>query len=171
MYSPAFAALQQDVLFHGRYRVVRSIKAGGMGAVYEVIDEATNSRRALKVMLPGSIEKPELRARFALEARVTGDVESDHIVRISDAGIDQATGMPFLVMELLRGEELGAIVKKRGPLPPVEVVTYLYQAALALDKAHAASIVHRDIKPANLFLVHRDDGSPCVKILDFGIAR
>src|SRR5205085_11209251 len=84
--------------------------------------------------------------------------------------IDDASGAPFLVMELLAGEELGAIAK-RGPMPPAEVVSYLTQAALALDKTHAAGIVHRDLKPANLFVARRDDGSPCVKILDFGIAK
>ena len=142
-----------------------------MGAVYEVVDQTTNSRRALKVMLPSAIEDSDLRDRFALEARVTGDIESDHIVRISDAGIDHSSGMPFLVMDLLRGQELGGMIKRLGALSPIDVVTYLFQTSLALDKAHAAAIVHRDLKPANLFVTYRDDGSPCVKILDFGIAK
>jgi tRNA A-37 threonylcarbamoyl transferase component Bud32 len=158
-------------LFHGRYRVVQAIKAGGMGAVYEVIDETINARRALKTMLPSIVSAPELRARFALEARVTGSIESNHLVRVSDAGVDEATGVPFLIMDLLRGEDLGSVVKRRGALPPAEVATYLHQVALALDKTHAASIVHRDLKPDNLFVTTRDDGSPCVKILDFGIAK
>ncbi len=165
------AVLQTETVFHGRYRVLRCIKAGGMGAVYEVLDEATASRRALKVMLPGLLSSDELRARFALEARITGSVESDHIVRTSDAGVDPETQTPFLVMELLRGEELGGLVRKRKALPPQEVALYLFQAALALDKTHDAGIVHRDLKPDNLFVTIRDDGTPCVKILDFGIAK
>jgi hypothetical protein len=169
--GPSVLALQPGERFHDRYRVVRLIKAGGMGAVYEVADEKTKARRALKIMLPGVVEDPDLRARFALEATVTGEVESDHIVRVSDAGIDEATGTPFIAMELLRGEELGALVKRRGALPAAEVVVYLFQAALALDKTHAAGIIHRDLKPDNLFVTQRDDGSPCVKILDFGVAK
>jgi len=164
-------ALQPGALFHGRYRIDRCIKVGGMGAVYEVVDERTKSPRALKIMLPSVIEDADLRARFALEATVTGTIASDHLVRVSDAGIDETTGTPFLVMELLQGQELGNLLEERGPLPPADVVLYLHQTALALDKTHAAGIVHRDLKPENLFVTYRDDGSPCVKILDFGIAK
>jgi serine/threonine-protein kinase len=171
MADKGIVALQIGAVFHERYHVVRSLKAGGMGAVYEVVDERTNSPRALKIMLPGVLADPDLRARFALEAKVTGNIASDHIVRISDAAIDDATGTPFLVMELLQGEELGRMLARRGPLSPDEVALYLHQAALALDKTHAAGIVHRDLKPDNLFVTYRDDGSPCVKILDFGIAK
>lgn len=142
-----------------------------MGAVYEVVDTKTDSRRALKVMLPSIIEDRDLRSRFEREARVTGGIESDHIVRVSDAGIDESTSTPFLIMDLLRGEELAGMVRRRGALPPEEVVTYISQVAIALDKTHAAGIVHRDLKPENLFVTYRDDGSPCVKILDFGIAK
>jgi diguanylate cyclase (GGDEF)-like protein len=171
MVPPTFATLEPGTIFHGRYRVVRRIKAGAMGAVYEVVDGVTNRRRALKVMLSSAIESPMMRARFAQEATVTGGIESDHIVHVSDAGIDGGSGMPFLVMDLLQGEELGALAARRGPLPPAEVVLYLSQAALALDKTHAAGIVHRDLKPENLFVTARDDGTPCVKILDFGVAK
>lgn len=163
--------LNLKALFHDRYRVTRCIKVGGMGAVYEVADEATNRRRALKVMLPRIIDDPAFRDRFIQEAKITGGVESDHIVRVSDAGVDAATGMPFLVMDLLRGEELGSMSALRGPLPPADVVLYLSQVALALDKTHTAGIVHRDLKPENLFVTARDDGAPCVKILDFGVAK
>ena len=171
MSEAIFATLQPGAVFHDRYRIVRCIKAGGMGAVYEIVDTRTDSHRALKVMLPGMVDEPELRARFELEARVTGNVESDHIVRVSDAGVDDSTGTPFLVMDLLRGQELGGILKARRPLPAPEVLLYLQQTAVALDKTHAAGIVHRDLKPENLFVTYRDDGSPCVKILDFGIAK
>ncbi len=171
MHDPRFNALSPGAAFHQRYRITRLIKAGGMGAVYEVVDETTNSRRALKVMLPNMIENADLRARFESEAKVTGTVESDHIVRVSDAGIESASDTPFLVMDLLRGEDLATKLKKGGTLPYPEVLFYLRQAALALDKTHAAGIVHRDIKPDNLFVTMRDDGTPCLKILDFGIAK
>jgi hypothetical protein len=165
------STLEVGSLFHGRYHVVRCINAGSMGAVYEVLDQTTDSRRALKVMLPSIVQDADLRNRFEREAKVTGGIESDHIVRVSDAGIDGENGAPFLVMELLRGDELGRLVRKRGALPPAEVLTYLSQMARALDKTHARGIVHRDLKPENMFVTERDDGTPCVKILDFGIAK
>jgi serine/threonine-protein kinase len=171
MSADGITALVPGASFHQRYRIVRRIKAGGMGAVYEVLDDRTNSRCALKVMLPDLFGDADLQARFALEAKITGDIVSDHLVRVSDAGIDEPTGTPFLVMELLLGEDLGRYLKTRKQLPPDEVVLFLHQAALALDKTHAAGIVHRDLKPDNLFVTYRDDGSPCVKILDFGVAK
>lgn len=164
-------ALAPGTVFHGAYEVVRCIKAGGMGAVYEVLQASTQRYRALKVMLPSLVTDPEARARFELEAKIAAGVESEHIVETLDAGIDQATGMPYIVMELLKGEELGALLKARKRLSPEDVVTYMHQAALALDRTHAAGIIHRDLKPENLFLTRRDDGSPRVKILDFGVAK
>jgi serine/threonine-protein kinase len=169
--TSASISLETGVLFHGRYRVVRCIKRGGMGAVFEVLDERTSTRRALKVMRPDVGDDDELRERFEREARVTGGVESDHVVRVSDAGVDGPTETPFLVMDYLRGSDLGALMSVHQRLPPDEVVRYLGQAALGLDRAHAAGIVHRDLKPENLFLTRRDDGSACVKVLDFGIAK
>lgn len=163
--------LLSGAIFHRRYQVVRCINAGSMGAVYEVLDQTTDTARALKVMLPNIVEDADLRSRFEREAKVTGAIESDHIVRVSDAGVDEDSGAPFLVMDLLRGDELGRLVKKRGALPASETVVYLSQVALALDKTHAKGIVHRDLKPENMFVTQRDDGSPCVKILDFGIAK
>lgn len=165
------AALSEGTLFAHRYRVVRLIAQGGMGAVYEVVHTETNRRRALKIMHPHLFENDEMRERFKREARVAAEIESEHIIDVSDAGIEEATQTPFMVMELLRGEELGKRVKRLGRLSPSDVLTYLRQTAVALDKTHAAAIVHRDLKPDNLFLTHRDDGSPRVKILDFGVAK
>ncbi len=163
--------LDSETPFAGRYRVVRRIASGGMGAVFEVVHIETQRRRALKVMLPELVEHRELRDRFQMEARVTARVDSEYIVDVFDAGIDDRTGMPFLVMELLQGEELGDILYRAGPMSPELVVTYLRQVASALDKTHAAGIVHRDLKPENLFLTHREDGTPRIKILDFGISK
>jgi eukaryotic-like serine/threonine-protein kinase len=164
-------SLQPGGCFAGRYRITRVIKSGGMGAVYEIEDEKTASARALKIMHPDLVGDAELRARFEQEARVTGGVESEHVVRTFDAGVEEASGTPFIVMELLRGEELGALLKQRGALPVEEALTYLAQAARALDKTHAAGVVHRDLKPENLYVTTRDDGSGCLKILDFGVAK
>ena len=165
------SSLAAGQIFHGRYQIVRCLKSGGMGAVYECIHLKTRKRRALKVMLPEIVASADMRERFELEARVTADIESEHIVETFDAGVDEETGAPFLVMELLRGEELGSLLKRRGALPFEEVVLLLSQAALALDRTHGAGIVHRDLKPDNLFVTSRDDGSPRLKILDFGVAK
>ncbi len=167
-----FGALAPAQLFHGRYRIVRLLRAGGMGAIYEATDERTAGRRALKIIHSNLLaEHADFKARFEREARILGELESDHIVRVVDAGVDEPSGLPFLAMELLRGKDLGVVVAERGLLPAAEVRTYLAQAAFALDKTHAAGVVHRDIKPDNIFLTHRDDGSPCIKLLDFGIAK
>jgi serine/threonine-protein kinase len=168
-HSPA--VLGDGALFAGKYQIVRCIKAGGMGAVYECVHRTTRKRRALKLMLPQIVSSQEMRERFELEARVTAEIESDHIVETFDAGVDGETGAPFLVMELLRGDDLDAILKRRGPFTAQETVALLSQAALALDATHAAGIVHRDLKPQNLFLTTRDDGSTRLKVLDFGIAK
>ena len=160
--------------FAERYRVERCLAQGGMGEVYEVTHLETQRRRALKIMhahvLLGD-DSAELRERFRREAQIAAQVESEFIVDVFDAGIDEATGQPFLVMELLRGEELGVRLKRLGRIAPDEAAIYLHQTALALDKTHKASIVHRDIKPGNIFITEREDGQPWIKVLDFGIAK
>jgi serine/threonine-protein kinase len=168
---PTQTALSEGMLFHDRYQIVRCLAAGGMGAVYECVHLTTQKHRALKVMLPQVLAARGMRERFELEARVTAAIDSEHIVETFDAGVDMATGSPFLVMEFLKGEDLENILREHGPFTPQETVVLLSQAALALDKTHAAGIVHRDLKPQNLFLTTRDDGSPRLKILDFGIAK
>jgi len=158
-------------MFAGRYRIERRIAAGGMGAVYEVLHVETSRRRALKVMHPDLVQNDDSRDRFRQEARVTARIESEYIVDVFDAGIDESTSMPYLVMELLQGEEVNKRIKRLGKLSPHDAVLYLHQAALALDKTHRARIVHRDLKPDNLFLCEREDGPPRIKLLDFGIAK
>lgn len=157
--------------FHGRYVLERELKSGGMGIVYSAVDLRTNSRVAVKTMNRSEFESARLETQLALEACITGPVESDHIVRVIDAGIDAASKTPFLVMEFLNGRDLDDILEKSGKLLPADVVLYLRQAAFAIDKSHDAGIVHRDLKPANLFLTTRDDGSAHVKVLDFGVAK
>jgi serine/threonine-protein kinase len=165
------AVLPEGAVFHGRYQIVRCLKAGGMGAVYECIHLTTRKRRALKVMLPEVIAARGMRERFELEARITAEIDSEHIVETFDAGVDEASGAPFLVMELLRGEDLDSMLRKHGPFAAAETTVLLSQVALALDRTHSAGIVHRDLKPQNIFLTKRDDGSPRIKVLDFGIAK
>lgn len=156
-------------LIGGKYRPLRLIGKGGMGAVYEVEHTHTGQHLALKVLArqqgDGSAE------RFKREARAASSIQSEHIVRVTDADVaPELAGAPFLVMELLEGEDLDRVIE-RGPVPAEESLVWLRQVARGLDRAHARGIVHRDLKPANLFLTQRDDGSPLVKILDFGIAK
>jgi eukaryotic-like serine/threonine-protein kinase len=164
-------SLAAGQIFANRYEVVRCIGTGGMGAVYEVIHLETERRRALKVMHAHFADSPDFRERFKREARVAAQIDSDYIVDVFDAGVDDATKMPFLAMELLRGEELARTLKRVVRMAPGDVVNCLYQTSLALDRTHKASIVHRDLKPENIFLCERDDGPPQIKVLDFGIAK
>jgi serine/threonine protein kinase len=122
-------------------------------------------------MHPDLTQSDEMRERFRQEARVAAQIDSEFIVDVFDAGVDDKTRMPFLVMEMLRGEPISKAIRKAGRLAPQVALTYLHQTALALDKTHRARIVHRDLKPDNLFLCEREDGPPRVKVLDFGIAK
>ena len=167
----SLSELGSGKVFHGRYEVVRCISAGGMGAVYEVVHLETKRRRALKVMLPSIVRDAGMRGRFRQEAQITAEVESDHIVETFDAGVDPETGAPFLVMEMLRGEDLAHHLHAAGPMPPSEVLGVLHQLGRALEATHARGIVHRDLKPENLFLAVRGDDPPRLKVLDFGIAK
>jgi serine/threonine-protein kinase len=139
-----------------------------MGVVYEVEHTHTGQHLALKVLTqqPGaSVE------RFKREARAASSIRSDHIVRVTDADVaPELDGAPFLVMELLEGNDLERVTGEQ-PASPADAIDWLRQVARALDKAHGRGIVHRDLKPANLFLTQREDGSALVKILDFGIAK
>ncbi len=163
----------------GRYRPLRLIGRGGMGSVYEAEHVHTGERVALKVLdvkpqpsppaAPGS--GPTTVERFKREARASAQIRSDNVVRVTDADIAPELGnAPYVVMELLDGADLDQTAGSR-PQPPATVVHWLRQVARALDKAHTLGIIHRDLKPANLFLTRREDGSPLVKVLDFGIAK
>ena len=155
----------------GKYRPVRLIARGGMGAVYEVVHANTGEHLALKLMLARSLLAPELVDRFKREARIQSSVKSDHVVRVVDADVaPELEGAPFLVMELLTGKDLERICQERRPTP-AEAVDWLGQVGRALDRAHREGIVHRDLKPENLFLAEREDQPPTVKILDFGVAK
>ena len=103
--------LSEGSIFAGRYRVVRAIASGGMGAVYEVIHIDTERRRALKVMRKEVVSNPDLQRRFRQEAKVAARINSEYVVDVPDAGIDETTGSPFLIMELLEGEELSQLLK------------------------------------------------------------
>ena len=166
-------ALEPGAVVGGDFRIVRCLRAGGMGSVYLAEQLSTGAQRAVKVMRPELVDDDSTRKRFLLEARVGARIESDHVVEVVTAGIDPESGAPFLVMELLKGEELAELVDRVGPLPIADVAEILAQAGHALSRAHALGIVHRDLKPENLFIANarRRDAPFTVKILDFGIAK
>lgn len=153
-----------------RYRPIRLLGRGGGGAVYEVEHLHTGARAALKLLTGFEGASPEAVSRFRREARMAAAIDSEHVVRITDAGTaDELGGTPFLVMELMHGRTLEQEAQK--PLEPARVVELLTQVARALERAHAAGIIHRDLKPDNMFLTQREDGRTWLKLLDFGIAK
>jgi formylglycine-generating enzyme required for sulfatase activity/tRNA A-37 threonylcarbamoyl transferase component Bud32 len=171
--SSGVGVLEPGTVFARDFRVVRGLRTGGMGAVYIVDQMSTGKQRALKVMAPELAMDPATRERFVLEARAASRIESDHVVEIVTAGVDEATGAPYLVMELLRGEELADALERTGRLSLGDVAEVLAQVGHALEQAHAHGIVHRDLKPENIFLAasKRRDASFTAKVLDFGIAK
>jgi len=158
-----------DVLA-GKYRVEKILGAGAMGMVLAATQIALDRRVALKFMMAGGVGKEQHEARFLREARVASKLQSQHAAKVLDMGTLES-GAPYIVMEFLDGKDLAAVLYERGPLPVEEAVSYISQVCEAVAEAHAAGIVHRDIKPANLFLTKAVDGSPCVKLVDFGVAK
>ncbi|WP_437325234.1 serine/threonine-protein kinase [Sorangium sp. So ce381] len=136
----------------GRYAVRRLIGRGGMGAVYEA--ESPEGRRvAAKVIFKSAVGQDDHAVRrFIREARAVTAIQSPHVVKTFELGMDLTLATPFIVMELLHGVDLAKLLRMRGPLEPEPVVRVFIQAARGLAAAHAEGIVHRDIKPANLFL-------------------
>ena len=157
-----------DVL-GGKYLVERVLGTGGMGVVVEAVRRDLGERVAVKVMHDRYTSNAEAMARFQQEARAAVKIRGENSARILDVGTTEA-GAPFIVMELLLGCDLATLLKE-GPLPVEEAVLYVIQACEGMAEVHAHGIVHRDLKPGNLFLTRRPDGSPLVKVLDFGIAK
>jgi serine/threonine-protein kinase len=153
-----------------KYDISRVIGRGGMGTVYEAINTAIGKRVAMKFIEAGTVQSGDTVARFQREAQAASAVESAHIVEIFDSGISEE-GQPYLVMELLRGEDLGHRIKRCGRLELGEALHVTAQILRGLHRAHKAGIVHRDLKPDNIFLVDRDDDPNFAKILDFGISK
>lgn len=154
----------------GKYDIARVIGRGGMGTVYEAVNSTIGKRVALKVIDASMAQNGDAVARFQREARAASAVESAHIVQIFDSGTTD-DGVPYLVMELLRGEDLGCRIRRCGRLELSEALRVVAQLLRGLRRAHEAGIVHRDLKPDNVFLVERDDDPMFAKILDFGISK
>src|SRR4051794_39752661 len=154
------ALLEPGQVFASRYRVQRCIAEGGMGAIFEAEHTGTERRVALKLLFPHIMSVASARQKFELEAKISARVNSPFIVQVLDAGYDEASKSPYLVMELLAGQTLAARVRESGPFEVDEALRVLGHVAAGLDAAHgyrepggaAKPIVHRDLKPENLFL-------------------
>lgn len=161
-----------DVLA-GKYRIEAIIGRGGMSLVYSATHLQLEQLVAIKVLAGHALLVPECIARLGREARASSRIRSEHVVRILDVGELESHGVPYLVMEHLEGSDLAAVLasSKDRRLPLALAVQSVLHACEGLAAAHALGIIHRDLKPANLFLTESGDGSPCVKILDFGVSR
>jgi eukaryotic-like serine/threonine-protein kinase len=154
----------------GKYRIDALLGRGGMGAVYQATHQAIGKRVALKFLWRDAARDADAVTRFQREAEAASRVESAHIVQIFDSGATD-DGLPFLVMELLTGEDLRTRLRREGRLGLAEAIHVAGQVARGLIRAHEAGIVHRDLKPDNIFLCRRDDDPVFVKIVDFGISK
>ena len=167
---PPQVPVQIGEMIAGKYRVERVLGIGGMGVVVAAMHVDLLELRAIKLLLASAAADADLTKRFLREARAAGRLKDEHVAKVYDVGrLDGGT--PYIVMEHLDGCDLNVLVKTHGPRPVAEAVTHVLQAIEGIAEAHAAGIVHRDLKPANLFLTTSSDGSPCVKVLDFGISK
>ena len=153
-----------------KYRVDSLIGSGGMGVVVAGYHLELDQPIAIKFL---SVDKEvcvESAERFRREARTAARIHSEHAVKVYDSGL-VGVGVPYMVMELLEGNDLGQELAKQGPLPLSLAAHYLLQAIDAIAEAHAMGVVHRDLKPGNLFLARGADGTRSIKVLDFGISK
>jgi serine/threonine-protein kinase len=157
-------------IIENRYKIERMLGGGGMGAVFLATQLHLGERVAIKFLSDDATRDKERLTRFLREARAAARIKSEHVVRVLDVAVLE-NGAPYIAMEYLEGKDLERVVESRGPLPLDEAVDYVLQACEALAEAHVAGIVHRDLKPANLFATQRADGSPVIKVLDFGISK
>lgn len=163
----------------GCYVVERRLGAGAMGSVYAARAASDSTAGpppfAIKALLAATTARgdaDERRARFMREAAVCANIKHPNVVPVIDHGIDEATGIPFLVMPLLVGEDLASVLDRVGCLEPETAIALVVQACEGLAAAHALGVVHRDVKPSNLFLEGGDGDSPvAVKVTDFGLAK
>jgi serine/threonine-protein kinase len=164
-------SLQTGQIIEGKYRIVRLLGEGGMGAVYEGENVRIHRRVAIKVLHSNVAENVDAVQRFEREAQAAGRIGSDHIVEVLDLG-NLPEGDRFMVMEYLDGESLSGRIQSRGRLTPREAAPLMVQLLEGLGAAHGAGIIHRDLKPDNVYLLRSKKGTgDFVKILDFGISK
>lgn len=152
-----------------KYRLLRPLGEGGMASVWVAHNEPLDIHVAIK-FIRAELQAHGLAERLLQEARAAARLGHPAIVRVTDFGKTHQ-GDPYIVMELLTGEDLGAALSRRGALEPLRAVRTLLPIADALATAHAKKIVHRDLKPENIFLATTEEGRTQPKLVDFGIAK
>jgi eukaryotic-like serine/threonine-protein kinase len=157
-------------LVGARYELEAPIGKGGVGEVWRARHVALNAHVAIKLLQPASADKDCAKRRFTAEAQITAQLKSPHAVQVFDFGVTD-DGQPYLVMELLEGETLGARLARSHRLGVAETTRLLGQAVKALQRAHQLGIVHRDFKPDNVIICVDDEGRDLVKVVDFGVAK
>jgi len=162
--------VRQGELLLGKYLIGETLGAGGMGVVVVAEHVQLGQKVAVKFLSAELRDNRDAVGRFLREARAAASLRSEHVVRVVDVSSTQGD-LCYMVMEYLDGKDLSQLLQARGHLPVPEAVGYLLQACEAIGEAHGLGIVHRDLKPGNLFLTHRPDGSPLIKVLDFGISK
>jgi hypothetical protein len=165
----AAADLAPGTVLDGRWRIEALLGTGGMGSVYRAEHVHVGRKAALKVLHADLCRSPSERERFRREARVATRLRSPHVAEVLDFGED-ASGRPYLAMELLEGESLRAVLDREGRLSPARTVRLLRQLLDGLSAAHLAGVVHRDLKPENLWLSGAGSEER-LRVLDFGIAK
>jgi serine/threonine-protein kinase len=164
-------SLEIGQIIEGKYRIVRLIGEGGMGAVYEGENARIKRRVAIKVLHAATATNAEAVQRFEREAQAAGRIGSDHILEVLDLGT-LTNGDRFMVMEFLDGEPLSGRIQRKGKIDPKELAGLTKQVLAGLGAAHSAGIIHRDLKPDNIFILKEKAGHPdYVKIIDFGISK
>ncbi|MEM9455447.1 MAG: serine/threonine-protein kinase [Myxococcota bacterium] len=153
-----------------RYVVRELLGDGGMAQIYRAEHETIGRPVAIKVLGARLARRPVVMVRFLQEARAASKVRHENVVEITDFG-ETEDGRPFMVMELLEGEDLGTTLRREGPLPWARAKPILVQVLAALEVAHAHGVIHRDIKPENIFRVSRMGSDDFIKVFDFGIAK
>ncbi len=166
----AMLAERVGLVVGGRYKILRTLGAGGMGGVYEAEHELIGKKVALKCLHKEYTRDRDLVERFKREARAATAIGNEHIVDVTDMG-DLPDGAPFLVMEYLAGTTLSGLMEDLGAMRIPRAVHIARQVCDALGAAHEKGIVHRDLKPENVFLTRRGQDPDFVKVLDFGISK
>lgn len=164
-------SLTTGEIIEGKYRIVRLIGEGGMGAVYEGENTRIHRRVAIKVLHQGVAENQEAVQRFEREAQAAGRIGNDHILEVLDLG-ELSNGDRYMVMEYLDGEPLTERIRRVGRMRPEEIAPLMIQVLAGLQAAHDSGIVHRDLKPDNVFVLKEKAGKhDFVKLIDFGISK